>query len=343
MYSDGVSIVICCYNSSERLPSTLAHIVCQTISQTINWEVILVDNASTDFTSDVARAHWPEDAPVPLRVVRENEPGLSYARRRGFREARYEYVSFIDDDNWISPNWVTGVFHMMEEHPEVGACGGRTTPVFETDPPESFKQFQRPLAIGEQFGKEGDVTDTRGWLWGAGLTIRHSAWNQIEQMGWQSLLVGRKGSQLSSGEDNEICYWLRMLGWRLYYSPDLQLQHYIPQYRTDWNYILRLVRSNGRTALVDSAYKRVLSDNGRLRKRSFIRLWLSDFRANLTSFLQMYQAIRHEKKVQDSTYNEQRYLLTRRIAMLRNLMLIGPLGYKKLYGKILTYHSDSVR
>jgi glycosyltransferase involved in cell wall biosynthesis len=102
----GVSIIICCHNSSTKLPATLSHLRKQQVPRELPWEVVVVDNASTDGTSCVALNNWPQDAPTTLRVVTEKRLGLSHARTRGLLEAKYEIVSFIDDDNWVCSSWV---------------------------------------------------------------------------------------------------------------------------------------------------------------------------------------------------------------------------------------------
>src|SRR6185437_5482655 len=66
----GVSVVICTYNGAARLPRTLAHLAAQENTGAIAWEVLVVDNASTDDTAEVARRCWPAHAPAPLRIVR---------------------------------------------------------------------------------------------------------------------------------------------------------------------------------------------------------------------------------------------------------------------------------
>jgi len=72
------------------------------VSPSIPWEVIVVDNASTDNTTAVAHQYWPSDVPTSLRVVYEPRLGLSHARRRGFSEASYGVVSFGTRDlKWV--------------------------------------------------------------------------------------------------------------------------------------------------------------------------------------------------------------------------------------------------
>src|SRR5438552_1053990 len=119
----GVSVVVCCHNSAPRLTATLTHLAVQQVHGDLQWEVIVVDNASTDDTAGVAHDAWPRSLPI-LRVVHECALGLAHARSRGLSEARYEIVSFIDDDNWVDPDWVKVLADVMAQHPDIGACGG---------------------------------------------------------------------------------------------------------------------------------------------------------------------------------------------------------------------------
>lgn len=250
----GVSVVICCYNSAEKLPATLEHLLKQEMNPELPWEVILVDNASTDNTSDIARSLWPDTAPVPLRIVHELEPGLSYARKRGVEETRYELVSFVDDDNWLAPNWVQTVAEIMNAHPEIGACGGRTEAVFEADPPFWFDKFQHNFVVGKQAEHAGDITWITGHLWGAGLTVRKNALQELINNNFQHLLTGRKKASLTAGEDYEICYALRLAGWRLWYEPSLVLRHYMPKKRLTWDNLIKMYRGFGAQTIGHDPY-----------------------------------------------------------------------------------------
>src|SRR5579885_2338760 len=83
----GVSVVICCHNSERLLPRTLECLKSQIVDPSLRWELLIVNNASSDGTADAARRCWGERAPVPLRIVDEPRLGLSYARERALHEA----------------------------------------------------------------------------------------------------------------------------------------------------------------------------------------------------------------------------------------------------------------
>ena len=143
------------------------------------------DNGSTDDTIKVAQASWPHPPPAPLRMVSEPRLGQSNARIRGLDSASYELVSFVDDDNRVACNWIERVSSRMTSDPAIGACGARVTADFESAPPTWWDEFAGCFAVGDQWLDEGDVTQTKGWLYGAGLTIRKSAWTQLRADGFR--------------------------------------------------------------------------------------------------------------------------------------------------------------
>lgn len=245
----GISVVVCCHNSAQRLPQTLTHLAAQQVHEGLQWEVIVVDNASMDETSQVALNCWPADRPALLRVVCEPRLGLSYARHRGLAEAEYEIVSFIDDDNWVCSNWVQLVAEVMSQHPDIGACGGFSEPVCEVSPPQWFNIYKECYAIGSQGEEAGNITGTRGIFWGAGLSVRASAWQQLIDKKFKFLLVDRQGTTLGAGSDSELCYALRLAGWRLWYEPRLRMRHFIPIKRLKWTYLRRICRGFGASSV----------------------------------------------------------------------------------------------
>lgn len=245
-----VTVVICCHNSAARLPATLAHLARQRTPADVDWEVLVVDNASTDATAASARHLWPDGAPAPLRVISEPTPGLAHARRRGFEASDHDVLTFVDDDNWVEEGYIAEVARIFTTHADVGACGARGVAAFEADPPAWFAQLAHHYAIGPQAEHEGYVPiETRKILWGAGLSIRRAALEQLYAAGFQVLLGARTGGSLMSGDDAELCFALRLAGWQLYYSPALGYHHYIPVERLTWEYATRLQDGLGRSSV----------------------------------------------------------------------------------------------
>lgn len=271
----GVSFAVCCYNSASRLPRTLKHLAEQHVPPGTEWEVIIINNGSTDRTAEVARERWPADAPAPLRVVDEPRPGQAHARLRAFEEAQFDIVSFIDDDNWVASDWLEKVFAIMKAHPTVAALGGLNQPASDAPLPWWFEMQQHSYAVGPQSSVVGDVTDVKPRLCGAGLSIRKSAFQDLCAKGFRFILPGRERESLTASEDYELCYALVLAGWRLWYEPALRMQHYLPAHRLQWSYLRRLSRSTSRSGVLLDPYLFAIGKRDERVVHPLLRCWIS--------------------------------------------------------------------
>jgi glycosyltransferase involved in cell wall biosynthesis len=258
-FPEGISVIICAHNAADRIGETLRHLAKQQTGA-VQWEIILVDNGSTDNTTEVARRVWPIDAPAPLRLLSESTLGYNRAADHGIAHARFSIIAHVHDDNWLAEDWLARVAAIFRSNPEIGACGGLITGAFDCAAPKWFSEFQENYAVGPQGEHEGDITWSRGYLWGAGLCLRRTAWMEIKRRGFQSLGSGRTaGKRMISGEDTELCYALRLAGWKLWYSENLCLTHYIPAARLNWRYLRALFRSFGESSARHDCYLYPLS------------------------------------------------------------------------------------
>jgi glycosyltransferase involved in cell wall biosynthesis len=108
-----VSVVIPARNEEERLPLCLAALRAQSMS---DFELIVVDSASTDRTGEVARGFG-------ARVIRVEEPGVGRARQAGFDAARGEIIVSTDADAIPAPVWLEHLIAPFEDPQVVGAFG----------------------------------------------------------------------------------------------------------------------------------------------------------------------------------------------------------------------------
>jgi glycosyltransferase involved in cell wall biosynthesis len=240
----GVSIILCCYNSAERLPETLKHLAAQKTGNELPWEVIVVNNNSQDNTVEVAKKEWSKYATTSsFKIVDQPIPGLSFARKKGIETAKYDYLLFCDDDNWLSENYVQNAFDIMETDKRIGALGGWCEPVFETEEPEWFKTFAGNFAVGKTVPKTGLINEPNGYLYGAGLVIRKSAMGHLYASGFKNILSDRKGKKLSSGGDIELVYALKLAGYAIYFDERLFFKHVMPGARLTFNYLKKIRKS----------------------------------------------------------------------------------------------------
>ena len=255
----GVTVAVCCHNSAARLPETLRHLAAQSVPDETPWEVVVVDNASTDHTHRIAQETWAAlGLCKPLRLVQEEEPGLVAARNRALQAASYEFVLFCDDDNWLDEDYVRIVYDVMSRNPEIGALGGVGEPVFGAPEPAWFKESPQYYAVGEQAERSGDITDKKGYVYGAAFAIRNSALRPIRAQGFTSLLRGfRRGSN-----DIELCCQVQLAGYRVWYDDRLRFRHMLPAERLTWKYFLRLTEKAHESGVFVSPYRFVLANGG---------------------------------------------------------------------------------
>ena len=221
----GISVIICCYNSRTRLEPTLNHLALQKILN-FGAELVLVDNHSTDDTQQFAQIQWRKlGNPFPAKFIFEETPGLSAARKKGAEVASHEYIIFCDDDNWLDANYLSLAYRFMKENKEVGAMGGFSTAVSEIEFPEWFEQYKGAYAVTDQLIETGELSD-QFLLTGAGMVIRRNLFLKMFE-NVPSLLQDRKGKELSSGGDSEICLRLKLMGYKLYFNNNLKFKHFI--------------------------------------------------------------------------------------------------------------------
>lgn len=285
---EGLSLIICCYNAEKRIIPTLRALQQQEFTSfSLPWEVVLVDNASTDRTVEVAEACWKENPVTNLVVVKEPIPGLMHARHKGLHTATCRIVSFIDDDNWVEPGWVEKVWMIFQDE-SIGACGGRSEAVFEQQEPDWFREYENNYAVGAQMGNSGIIDSHKGFLWGAGLSFRKALWTELNKRGFTNLTVGRQGKNITAGEDSELCYAFRLLGYHLYYRDDLSLRHYMTEGRMQFSYLRRMVEGFGKAEARLCCY-RVL-----LEKDFVLHAWWYEWMSARKKMVQARRALKTE-------------------------------------------------
>jgi glycosyltransferase involved in cell wall biosynthesis len=247
----GVSIIICTYNGEKRLPKTLDNIVTQI--STIAFELIVIDNNSNDGT-EVFVKDYLKESNIEWKLVSEPKAGLSHARWRGIEEAKHELVLFCDDDNHLANDYIETGAKLFCENSNLGVLGGAGSPQFESKKPNWFDEFAHTYAVGS-LCKEPGIQPKGSWHYGAACFFRKSALMQLKSIGFTSVLSDRKGGDLSSGGDVELCYAVQLLGFDLAFEPALKFDHFIEAHRLHWEYYLKLNRGIATSFPLLESYK----------------------------------------------------------------------------------------
>ncbi|HET7371375.1 MAG TPA: glycosyltransferase family A protein, partial [Gammaproteobacteria bacterium] len=199
-----ISVVITTYNRAAMLDDALASVAASHADDRRTVEVLVIDNNSADNTAEVVAARQPE-FPFPLFYFMEPRQGLSYARNRGISEAEGKYLVFMDDDQILDPQYLRTVPVAFEES-DAACVACRLIYRCDENAPEWFNEIGR--VHGEQDFGESAMTlhHDQHTVLGGTMSFRRS---DLIAAGSFNVHLGRKGTQLLSGEDSE--FWGAML------------------------------------------------------------------------------------------------------------------------------------
>ncbi|MEM6252379.1 MAG: hormogonium polysaccharide biosynthesis glycosyltransferase HpsE [Cyanobacteria bacterium P01_D01_bin.156] len=239
------TIAICTYNGAQRIPAVLDLLLQQVGTQSIRWEVFVVDNNSSDMTAEVVQQYqqnWP--AETPLRYFFEKRQGAAYARQLAIKSAQSELVGFLDDDNLPHPTWVTAAYEFSQNHPHVGAYGSQIHGQFDCELPDDFERIRSFFALTQR-GESAHVYQPRRRVLppSAGLVVRRDAW--LSNVPEQLILTGRHDEQMLTGEDLEAISHIRRGNWEIWHNPAMKVRHQIPSHRLQRSYLLSFFRGIG--------------------------------------------------------------------------------------------------
>lgn len=267
-----VSIILCTHNGTNRLQPTLEHLC--GLDKVEDMELIIVDNASTDNTNTFCTEYLTKHATYSWKVVHQAKPGLIHARQKGISESQYEILLFCDDDNYLDPSYVRIGEEIMNKHSKIGALGGNGAPVFEGEKPDWFDKYHYSFAVGKQADKSGKINSKTAEIYGAASFWRKSVLQLIEQKGIETVLTGRKGNQLVSGDDVEWCFLVQLAGYEIWYEEQLKFKHLMTAGRLTWEYYLKLKKGISAGSALLFPYGYLLHQKGKNSFLFSVKYWL---------------------------------------------------------------------
>lgn len=270
-----LSAIICTHNPKlPVLERAVAGLKGQTLAHAC-YEFIIVDNGSHDAIPRGLVEWHPKG-----RLIREDRLGLTHARLRGIRESSGALIVFIDDDNVLDRDYLSGAIEIARSFQNIGAFGASIRAEFEVTPPPSIVPYVEYLACSEV---PRDYWCNFDYKWstpsGAGLCVRRSVAEQYLQSVENNPVrraLGRTGQRLTSGEDHDLAMTATDMGLGVGRFKRLQLTHIIARQRLTEDYIIRLYAGIGECTKVLEAIRPHLKRSGR-SKLEVVRFWWQVF------------------------------------------------------------------
>jgi glycosyltransferase involved in cell wall biosynthesis len=209
-----LSIIIASYNRAESLLQFLRELSHQIVPVGVDWEVVVVDNNSTDGTKS-ALAPLIEQNPERYKYLLESRQGKSIALNSGLRAATGEILVFTDDDCIPDPNWLVTIAKEFKSDPALGVLGGRVELYDKQDRPVTIRNFP-----------ERTLIESRDQLFlfliGANMSIRRKV---LDAVGEFDPFLG-PGSRIGAVmEDLDLLYRVFREKFKIVYSPDVLVYH----------------------------------------------------------------------------------------------------------------------
>lgn len=232
-----LSIVIATYNRATLLLDALKSVIRQS-APAQEWECVVVNNNSSDNTSECFAEFAGEHPEYNLRIVDEPNQGLSYARNRGIRESVGEYIAIIDDDEHIADDFVAAYIKLFDSVPEAVAAGGPIVAEYPTGRPRWMSCYtERPIANTMYFGEEVREFPKGRVPGGGNMALRRSA---IRRYGVFDTSLGYSGESLIGGEECDLFERLQIADAKYYYVPTAVMYHIIPREKLTKEYFAKL-------------------------------------------------------------------------------------------------------
>lgn len=231
-----ITVILCTYNRSETLWKALASVASQELPDSVTWEVLIVDNNSSDQTRDVVEQFCREH-PNRFRYLFEARSGKSHALNAGIKEARGNIVAFMDDDVIVAPRWLSSLTVSLLDGRCAGA-GGRIFPLWNSTAPKWLPLVDRlcfgPLVMFDLGSESGSLREPPI---GTNMAFRKEMFDQYGA--FRRDLGPRPGSEIR-GEDSEFGSRLLRAGEQLRYEPSAVVYHPVlpgrirKEYFLDW-------------------------------------------------------------------------------------------------------------
>ncbi|NMG05955.1 glycosyltransferase [Brasilonema sp. UFV-L1] len=242
-----IAIIICTFNPEQHIFSRVLKAVENLEIKDMFLECVIVDNNSaTPVTEITCVRHFLEKCRW-AKVITESQQGLSFARITGVKLTTAPIIVFFDDDNEPAPDYLQAIKNCLDKHHCIAALGpGKVTveflePVSDWFEKNCSKHFQERNTEYTQYGCV-PATWTDFYPFGTGLVVKREVFEKYYQAFQLGKLAstGRKGNNLSSGEDIQIVWEAVKMGLAAGVSPDLKIKHLIPGKRATLKYIRRL-------------------------------------------------------------------------------------------------------
>ena len=238
-----ISVILCTYNRDRYIYNVLRSIVNGDLPRS-EYEIVLVDNNSSDNTKGECQRFVADFPDVVLRYCFEEKQGLSHARNCGITNAHGDLLVYVDDDAIVNNEYLSTYADFFKRNSDAVAAGGPILPQYDgCEEPEWMSHYTRQLITGKLYlGEHEREFPHDAFPGGGNAAYRKSV---FEKVGLFNVDLGRKGDSLIGAEEKDLFDKMTTQGMKFYYLPTAILYHLIPPKKLTQDYFDRLTYSIG--------------------------------------------------------------------------------------------------
>jgi glycosyltransferase involved in cell wall biosynthesis len=238
-----VSVVICSYNRAAYIGGALDSLYQQTASKD-NFEVIVVDNNSTDGTEQVVAKWRAENQEGHFHYSTETNQGASFARNNGAKLAKGGWLCFMDDDATATPSFIENIIQHIHTKPEAIGFGGRIIPKYIPSEPKWMSYYVSSLVGNFDYAPTACAFENGKYPIESNMIVKKELYDSIG--GFNTQLPGVVGTLRIGGEGKELFYKILALGHTIYYDPSICVHHVVEVNKLTSEYMYRVASGIGR-------------------------------------------------------------------------------------------------
>jgi len=227
-----ITVLFATHNGEKTLPIML-EAFCHLAIPEDGWEIIVVDNASSDQSANIIKSYSDK---LPINYLYEQKPGKNNALNLGLSYAKGDLIVFTDDDIIPQQDWLIQLRKCVDTRQSYNIFGGAIHPVWPVEPHQELLKaipLSVAFAVTDADRKEGEVS--AGLIFGANMAVRR---NIIDGQHDFDVTVGPKGNNYPMGSETEFTTRLAELGHKSWFCASARVGHIIRSNQLSFEWLL---------------------------------------------------------------------------------------------------------